>query len=47
LSSTNVGQPFNQWTLVSTNYFDNNGNFSVTNPLDPASPQIFYLLKTQ
>jgi hypothetical protein len=45
LTSTNVALPRGQWTLLSTNQFDANGNFAVTNAVDPAAPQTFYLLQ--
>jgi len=34
------------WTVVSTNAFDANGNFIFTNP-SPVWPQTFYLLQLQ
>jgi hypothetical protein len=45
LAATNVAMPRNQWLPISTNPFDGNGNFNFTNPLNPAAPQIFYLLQ--
>lgn len=45
LASTNVALPRNQWLPISTNPFDANGNFNFTNLLNPAAPQIFYLLQ--
>lgn len=47
LSSTNVALPLNQWTYLSTNSFLGNGQFSVTNPINPGQPQQFYLLQAQ
>lgn len=47
LSSTNLGLPLAQWTVVSTNHFDGNGNFNLTNPADPNTSQQFYLLQMQ
>ena len=48
LMSTNLAQPFNQWTLIAANIPGTNGNFSVTitNAVDPDSPQRFYMLRT-
>jgi len=45
LTSTNVGLPLNLWTIVATNVFDGNGNFSFTNSPDPSQSQLFYLLQ--
>jgi autotransporter-associated beta strand protein len=47
LSSTNVALPLNQWTILSTNSFNGTGQFSVTNPVNPAIPQLFYVLQVQ
>jgi fibronectin-binding autotransporter adhesin len=45
LSSTNVASPVANWTPIRTNTFDPNGNFSVTIPVEPATPQRFFLLR--
>jgi hypothetical protein len=45
LASTNLLMPLTQWTIVSTNLFDANGNFSFTNTASPDAPQQFYLLE--
>ncbi len=45
LTSTNVNVPLANWTVLSTNSFDVNGAFSVTNPIDANVAQCFYLLK--
>jgi fibronectin-binding autotransporter adhesin len=45
LSSTNVTLPFSQWVPVLTNNFDASGNFSLTNTINPNTPQNFYLLQ--
>ena len=45
LVSTNVALPLNQWTRIATNPFDNNGDFTFTNPMSPNSAQLFYLLQ--
>lgn len=46
LTSTNLTLPPQQWIPIVTNFFDNSGNFSFTNTLDPSVPQVFYLLQT-
>lgn len=46
LSSTNLALPSAEWTPIGTSSFDNGGNFSFTNTLDPSVPQLFYLLQT-
>lgn len=45
LSATNLSLPLSQWTVFTTNSFDTNGAFSLTNPIDPTQPQVFYLLQ--
>jgi autotransporter-associated beta strand protein len=45
LSSTNLGLPVAEWTLVGTNVFDGSGNFTFTNAINPATPQLFYLIQ--
>jgi len=45
LTSTNAATPLANWTVLSTNSFDANGNFSVTNPVSTTVPQQFYLLR--
>ena len=45
LASTNLMLPLSQWTSVSTNSFLGNGQFSITNPIIPGTPQEFYLLQ--
>ncbi|HUB86520.1 MAG TPA: hypothetical protein VMB22_01415, partial [Verrucomicrobiae bacterium] len=47
LGTTNLALPVAQWTMLSTNAFDANGNFNLTNPTDPSQPQWFYLLQAQ
>jgi len=47
LSSTNLALPRAQWTPVVTNFFDGDGNFSVTNTVTPGEPRRFYLLQVQ
>jgi hypothetical protein len=46
LTSTNLATPLANWTPLSTNSFDNSGNFNVTNAINPGTPRLFYLLKT-
>lgn len=45
VSSTNLGLPFSNWTILSTGVFDNYGGFSVTNPINPLKHQLYYRLK--
>jgi autotransporter-associated beta strand protein len=45
LSSTNVTTPVMNWTRILTNNFDVNGNFSVSTPVQPNTPQRFFLLQ--
>jgi autotransporter-associated beta strand protein len=47
LGSTNIATPVSNWTRLLTNHFDGSGNFSLTNPIDPNTPQSFYLLQLQ
>jgi len=45
LDSTNLALPLPNWTLMATNVFDANGDFTFTNAIDPNTPQLFYLLQ--
>jgi autotransporter-associated beta strand protein len=45
LSSSNITSPMLNWSRVATNQFDANGTFNVTNPVNPAIPQLFYRLQ--
>lgn len=46
LSSTNVSLPLANWTTNSTGTaFNPGGNFIITNPVNPAVPQNFYLIR--
>jgi autotransporter-associated beta strand protein len=45
LAATNVTLPAASWSRVATNQFDANGYFNLTNPIDPAMPQLFYRLQ--
>lgn len=45
LASTNVTLPVINWNRIATNQFNANGTFAVTNPLAPATPQLFYRLQ--
>jgi len=47
LMSTDAGLSFNQWTPVATNACDADGNFSVTNPVNPAVSRQFYIIRMQ
>ncbi len=44
LTSTNVVLSLTNWTAIATNTFDSNGNFSLTNGINPDEPQQFYIL---
>jgi len=44
LTSTNVALPLTEWTAIATNAFDSNGQFNLTNGINPDAPQQFYLL---
>ncbi len=45
MTATNVTLPAASWSRVATNQFDANGYFNLTNPVDPATPQLFYRLQ--
>jgi fibronectin-binding autotransporter adhesin len=45
LSSTNIALPLGNWLYVLTNQFDGNGDFYVTNSVDPTTPELFYRLQ--
>jgi hypothetical protein len=49
LTSTNVAKPLNQWTRVATNVLSTSGNFTltITNAVNPNTPQGYYILQTQ
>jgi len=42
LASTNVAAPMTNWSRIATNTFDSSGNFTVTNPITPGTPQRFF-----
>ena len=44
LSSADVTLPVTNWPAISTNRFDETGNFGFTNSINPAQPQKFYRL---
>ncbi len=44
LTSTNLALPISDWTAVSTNVFTG-ANFSITNTVNPRTPQAFYIIK--
>lgn len=45
LTTTNLTLPAAAWTRLLTNQFDAQGSFNFTNPIQPNSPQSFYLIK--
>ena len=47
MTSTNLAVPVNDWTVLSTNTFDADGNFRITNQINPNAQQQFYLLRLQ
>jgi glucose/arabinose dehydrogenase len=47
LTSANITSPLTNWTRATTNPFDANGGFIFTNPVNPNSPNLFYLLQLQ
>ena len=47
LAATNLATPLTNWLVVSTNSFDGNGKFNVTNPVQSGVPQQFYRLQPQ
>jgi autotransporter-associated beta strand protein len=47
LGSTNLSLPIPNWTRLQTNQFDSSGDFTITNDINPASPQTFYRLQLQ
>jgi autotransporter-associated beta strand protein len=44
LTSTNMALAFTNWTAIATNTFDSNGQFNLTNGINPDAPQQFYML---
>ena len=47
LVSTNLTASQAGWTALSTNTFDADGAFQITNPINPGAEQLFYRLKSQ
>lgn len=45
LGSTNLQLPLTNWSLILTGAFDNAGNFTLTNGVDPLAPGQFYELR--
>ncbi|HEY1788368.1 MAG TPA: autotransporter-associated beta strand repeat-containing protein, partial [Verrucomicrobiae bacterium] len=45
LTSTNLALPLSLWVPVLTNNFDGNGNFNITNSINPNVRQNFYILQ--
>ena len=46
LSTTNLALPLSQWTIASAGNPFNGPSFSITNTVNPASPQTFYSIQT-
>jgi hypothetical protein len=47
LTSTDLETPTPNWVPVATNMFDANGNFNVTQGIDPGTPKRFFLFQVQ
>jgi fibronectin-binding autotransporter adhesin len=47
LTTANLAAPLTNWVTLTTNSFNANGNFSVTNAINPGAPQQFYCIKSQ
>ena len=47
LTSTDLETPTPNWVPVATNMFDLNGNFNVTQGIDPGTPKRFFLIQLQ
>jgi hypothetical protein len=45
LATTNLATPLTNWVALTTNSFNANGSFSVTNAITPGTPQEFYLIE--
>jgi hypothetical protein len=45
LGSTNMSLPKAQWMVLSTNSFDDNGNFNTSVSVDPVGPMEFLSIK--
>jgi len=45
LTTTNVALPLNQWASIATNQFGVGGSFSLTNGINPATPQRFFRIR--
>ncbi len=45
LTTTNLTTPLTNWVILSTNSFNANGTFSVTNAINPGVTQQFYLIE--
>lgn len=46
LASTNAAVSVTNWTALVTNSFDGSGNFSFTNPVSPAKPHQFFIIRS-
>jgi hypothetical protein len=45
LAGTNLAEPLSNWIRLTTNRFDENGKFTLTNGVNLNPPQLFYLLQ--
>jgi hypothetical protein len=46
LTSANVAAPVSTWTSAVSGSFDGSGNFSLSIPINPANPHLFYLIRS-
>ncbi|MBA4146547.1 MAG: immunoglobulin domain-containing protein [Verrucomicrobia bacterium] len=47
LSSHDVNLPFAEWSVVATNFFDENGDFAFTNSVSPSDAKKFYIVSVE
>jgi hypothetical protein len=46
VTSTDISLPLDTWTIVLNDVFDGSGNYTTTIPIDAATPQRFYAIRT-
>jgi hypothetical protein len=46
LTNADLSVPISQWGTATTGTYDGSGNFSISLPVDPAKPHLFYLIST-
>lgn len=47
LSTTNLALPASSWTKVTSGNFDGSGNYTTQVTVDPAAPQLYFLMQAQ